>query len=397
MLSFSRRLAITACAAAVMLLSACSSVEMTPKKPAEPAPVRLAGVSFTGNYGDRAVNYPNCLSLAEGGALDRALVEELGRHRYENVILETDLGRTNKAANAVAVSLGINLETVSTSRVADVGWKTVADIYAELFFFDFDAKKIITTIPVNMQYITVSFEKPDRAAVRTMFENMVYGKGDVKKSLLQIAAEKLASVEVKQQYGARFKVESVKEGDSAKAELKKLGIREKQFETAAAQMLTRSLVDRLHVAVVPYTKGEAIGSKMPARFANGDAFMFELPKADYAFRLKVKKFLAKKDDTGPVDLDAYYVFLNLLFEQPDLGKVYLDRNFAGSATATLAKGQINNMAVAYPETLFNFFEGFAQNLADPDADWVKAVVHPDNVNKTLEQLREIRDLINSKR
>ena len=392
-----RTAAAVSAVACALLLSACTTTDTVRRPAAEPVSVRLAGVSFTGNYADRKLNYPHCLSLAKNGALDRAFAEELARHRYENVVLKTDLGSTNKSADAVAVSLGINLETISTSRVADVGWKTVADIYAELFFFDFDTKKIIMTLPVNMQYITVSLAKPDKAAEKAMFENMIYGRGDVKKSLLQIAAEKLASAEVRQQYGARFKVESVTTGEKAARELKSLGIRTQQFETAAAQMLTRSLVDRLHAAVVPYTKGEAIGAKMPARFANGDAFMFELPNADYAFRLNVKKFLAKKDETGPVDVDAYYVFLNLLFEQPDLGKVYLDRNFAASATATLAKGQINNLSAAYPETLFNFFEGFAQNLADPDADWVKAVVHPDNVDRTLEQLREIRDLIESKR
>ena len=87
----------------------------------------------------------------------------------------------------------------------------------------------------------------------------------------------------------------------------------------------------------------------------------------------------------------------MMFEQPDLGKTYLDRNFAGVTTTTLIKGQKNNSGVAYLETLLNFFEGFTENIAKPDVEWIKNVVHPDNVKATELQLEEIRDLVNKNR
>ena len=381
-------------------LCACSTTtDFLKIETVEPIKLYLAGVSFTGDFNNRLANYPHSYALSTGGALDKAFVSELAKHNFSYITLTTDLGESSKSSDAVAMSLGINLETVATTFVKGVGYKTVADIYSEILIFDFDSKKIITSLPVNMQYITITPRKPSSSELRKMFEGMIFGTDqNVEKSLFKLAAEKLESAKVKQNYGARFKVDSVSMNPRAKGVLKDLGVTRQQFESITAQMLTRSLVDNLHVAVVPYTKGEAIGSKMAARFANGDAFMFELPPADYAFKVQLKRFATETDESNPgLDVDAYYVFLHMMFEQPDLAKRYLERNFAGSSTTTLIKGQKNNVGVAYLETLLNFFEGFAENIADPDTDWIETVVHPDNVKATELQLEEIRDLVNKNR
>ena len=383
------------------ILCACSTTsQFMQDEPVEPINLYLAGVSFTGNFNNRLANYPNSYALSKGGALDKAFVEELSKHQFSYITLTKELGKSSKSSDAVAMSLGINLETVSTTFVKNVGYKTVADIYSEILIFDFDSKKIITSLPVNMQYISITSAKPTPAQLRKMFEGMIFGTDkNVEKSLFRLAAEKLESAKVKQNYGARFKVESVSMNPrTTNKVLSDLGVTRQQFESITAQMLTRSLVDNLRIAVVPYTKGQAIGSKMAARFANGDAFTFELPPADYAFKVNIKRFATETDDSHPAfDLDSYYVFLHMMFEQPDLAKRYLERNFAGSANATLIKGQKNNAGVAYLETLLNFFEGFAENIADPDTDWIKSVVHPDNVKATELQLEEIRELVNKNR
>ena len=129
----------------ISLLTACSTTtDFLKKESEEPLNLYLAGVSFTGNFKDRLSNYPHSYRLSQNGLLDRAFVEELKKHRFSHVRLNTDLGESTKSANAVALSLGINLETVSSSYIKNVGYKTVADIYSEILIFDFDSKKVIT-------------------------------------------------------------------------------------------------------------------------------------------------------------------------------------------------------------------------------------------------------------
>ena len=129
---------------------------------------------------------------------------------------------------------------------------------------------------------------------------------------------------------------------------------------------------------------------MPARFANGDAFMFELPEADYAFDLKFHGFNTTRDTSNrALDTEAYFVYTNVQFEQPDLHKKYIDRNFRAAATSTLVKGQKSDPQVVYLETIFNFFEGLTKNIEDPDTDWLETVVHPKNVSETKKQLNAI--------
>ncbi len=398
----------TAIALAIAGLSACSTTQLINtealesaanlfKAPEQQEPVKLyfAGVSFTGNYNHRQFNYPNVLKLASGGALDRAFNEELKKHEFKNVILSTDLGKSTKASDAVAMTLGINLETLTTQYLPRYGHKTIADVYAEILIFDFDTKKIITSLPINMQYITITKSKLTKAQENKIFEGMIFGTNkEIPKSLLQIAAEKIKTANIKRDYGVRFKVENVKMTDEIKNQLRKLNASPEQFEIITAQMMTRSLVDNLNVAVVPTTKGEAIGSKMPARFANGDAFNFNLPDPDYIFKVDLQKFITRADNSNEYyDQEAYFVFLKLMFEQPDLAKKILDRNFRASAVATLVKGQQSNKRVVYMETLFNFFEAFAQNIKDTETDWLKTVTHPANVSSTEDQLEEIYDIM----
>lgn len=399
----------TALALAIAGLSACSttqlvsseavkSVESIFKTPAQEEPVKVyfAGVSFTGNYAHQQSNYPNVLKLAENGALDRAFNEELKKHEFKNVILTTDLGKSIKAYDAVAMTLGINLETLTSQYLPRSGsYKTVADVYAEILIFDFDTKKIITSLPINMQYITITKNKLTKAQERQIFEGMILGTNkEVPESLLQIAAKKIQSAKIKRDYGIRFKVQSVPLSKEEVSELEKFNANPAQFELITAQMMTRSLVDNLNVAVLPATYGEAIGEKMTARFADGMEFELKVPDPDYLFKIDLQKFWTRANRSKAlVDVEAYFVFLKIMFEQPDLAKQILDRNFRASSIATIVKGQNSDKRVVYMETLFNFFEAFTKNIKDTETDWLKTVTHPKNVSSTEDQLEEIYDIM----
>lgn len=358
-----------------------------------PTDVYLAGVSFTGNYADRRVNYPIATQLAE--TLDAKFSETLLSQTFENIVLHKELGDIRNA-NSIAVTLGINQETVASSNIPGYGVKTVIDIYAELFFFDFTEKKIIRSIPINFQYIALSDKPYTKTELRSILSKLYFGKTEgLKENLFEHAARELSRVRLNETAGARVRIAKVSFTDKAAAQLKKIKVRRSQFEVALAQMLQKSLTDNLTIAVVPYTKGEAIGAKMPARFANGNSFMFDLPQADYAFALRIKDFKTVRDAkaSNSVDLEAYFVYLDIAFSQPDLQKDYMKRHFRAFGKATPLKGQKTILSLAYQETMGDFLEGFAETLRKPSDDWLEAVVAEDQIDAADKDIRAVRKIL----
>jgi hypothetical protein len=326
--------------------------------------------------------------------MDKAFNEELAKRTFQDLVLIRTLG-DSKSSDALSVSLGFNLETVTSAPVGVYGYKTVINIYSEIFFFDFDEKKIINSIPINLQHIYISDNKPTSKEVRDLFSGLLYGTNpSVSQSFFSIAADKLAQAKVCRTYGARYKVEDVELRPKAQAHVQSWGIDEQAFKTIAAQMFTRALVDELGLAVVPYTKGQAIGNKMAARFANGDAFMFDLPKAEYEFKISFGNFLTKSDRSHPgLDYEAYFDFMKISFSNPDFERTYLDHGFRGSSTAKLIKGQPSVPFVAYIETMIAFFNGFAKNLRQNNSEWVLTVVGPKRLERAMDQLNAVCEII----
>ena len=207
----------------------------------EPVDVYLAGVSFTGNYSDRKRNYPYASELAD--QLDRKFAETLSSYPLKNVVLHKELGDIRNA-NSVAVTLGINQETIASTKVPGYGVKTVIDIYAELFFFDFSEKKIIRSVPINYQYIALSDKAYTKAQLRAVISNLYYGKTEgLKENLLEYAARELANVRLQESAGARVRIAKVEFSEEASKKLKRVNVKLGQFEVGLAQMLQKSLTD----------------------------------------------------------------------------------------------------------------------------------------------------------
>lgn len=390
----------------VFLLSACAEMPLSnfndpfaqaetnaQGQSVEPVDVYLAGVSFTGNYSDRKRNYPYASELAD--QLDRKFAETLSSYPLKNVVLHKELGDIRNA-NSVAVTLGINQGTIASTKVPGYGVKTVIDIYAELFFFDFSEKKIIRSVPINYQYIALSDKAYTKAQLRAVISNLYYGKTEgLKENLLEYAARELANVRLQESAGARVRIAKVEFSEEASKKLKRVNVKLGQFEVGLAQMLQKSLTDNLKISVVPYTKGEAIGAKMPARFANGSSYMFELPQADYEFALRIKDLRTVRDteSSQSVDTEAYFVYLDLAFSQPDLSKNYMNRHFRAFGTSTPIKGQQTVLSLAYQETMGEFLEGFAETLRTPSDEWLETVVAKDQVQSARKDIRAVRKIL----
>ena len=72
----------------------------------------------------------------------------------------------------VEFELGVDLETVVVYPWPENKFKVVVDIYTQLLFFDFAEKKVVRTVPINYQYITLLKHKPSRKELKDIILNL---------------------------------------------------------------------------------------------------------------------------------------------------------------------------------------------------------------------------------
>lgn len=344
-----------------------------------PQKVYYAGVSVVGDYKDNEANVPYASSmLAE---LDAVMLDKIQRQKgnFRYLDLKTgELGRVD-SSDALAFSLGIDLESVVAHPWIDGRFKVVFDVYAQLIFFDYAEKKIVRSVPVNYQYITLMDHMPTEEDSRMIFKGIYAGGLDgLGKGLVEAAVEKLLELKVKSSYRAYLKVGNVDVEDKAIKTLSKFKKSKTQYESLIAQLLSKSIVDNTGAAVVPYTPGQAIGAKMIGRFSNGLQYSFVMPDPDYVIDIELKSLKKARDtkSSSKIDVEVYLAFMRLKVRQPDLGKTYMDQLYRATGRAELVKGQKAELEAAYTETIMGFFEGFSKNLFEIDDEWIERSVPP---------------------
>ena len=328
--------------------------------------------------------------------MDTIFVKKLKTLNNPSLNVLTSLGNT-ESADALAMSLAIDLETVSVSQISSTQYKLVADLYTQILVFDFNEKKIINSYPINLQYITLFDHKPAQREISAIFEGFYTGENpEVKTNLFDLAIEKMNNIQIKPKYGNRLKVNRVEISPEAKKILSSLGQQEDNFKTIIAQSFSRYLVDNQQVAMLPYTKGQTIGSKMAARFVNGDVYNLEIPGADYVFNIDILNFKTLTDNaqSKTTQTQGFFAYTNIEMLQPDLNKKYMDSKFRGTEHVVLLKGQQPALRLSYLETLMNLFDGFSQNISEVNDEWYEKTFHPATFDKMEKEFEQVHEIVN---
>lgn len=388
-------------ALAALFLSGCSE---TLKRKTDlstgvqsPQKVIFAGLSFTGNYADNQANCPLSFAAAQAADLDGMLRKRIENRTFKGFELLIDSqGMQSTDADACAFTLAIDFETTTVSALPDNRFKVILTVYASLFFFDFHEKKVINTVPVNCEYVTLEEKRPTKKRLEALMRGLLTGElPEIELSFIDAAVKKLENVNVRSSYGMRLKVRNIDFDDRGRESFKVLKAKPQQICSLYAQLLTRSLVDRLGIAMLPYTKGQAIGAKMSGRFIDGRAFQLEIPQGDYAvdIRLYGLKTLSEENDDGKTIHQAFFVFMGLTFLQPDLNKVYFSQVMRGTGTALLLKGQKPGLRASYLETSAGLMDGFAKCIADTDGDWIDDCIPPQKHDSFRSELNALRPIL----
>lgn len=359
--------------------------------------LHFAGFALSGDASESEIAFPITSKIMKesnesgGSPLEQALWESVQSASYPNLDIKRDLGSGNDASDSMAMAFVLDWENVASEQVAG-STKLVVDLHAQVLIFDFGTRKVIGSYPIAVQLLH-SVDGPSTPELESSLVRRLYF-GSAGASIFNHFAERLTTVSVKASTGNYIQVVSVEIEDKARKILASFSQDESVLKTRVADSFGKGLAENHHVSYVPYSKGSAIGSKMAARFANGEVYQLELPTPDYRIHLKVRGFKKVMLDSNNVESAwAYGSYMNVAVNDFDDQKIYLDAPFKFGAIKKVVAGStdIDDWA-AYQESMFTLIDQITVQTAKPDKAWIAKWSNGSLVLKQLEDLRRIIEL-----
>ncbi|MEI9987026.1 MAG: hypothetical protein WDN69_30020 [Aliidongia sp.] len=336
--------------------------------------LHYAGFAFAGEAGRIGKTFPNSVAINEAAdasgisPLDRQLNLLVNSAKFDHFVLTGDLGNT-KTGDALALAFVLTWENLAQEPVGrDV--KVTADLRAEALVFDFQAMKVIAAYPFGLQSRQVLPAAPSPGAIREIFRSMYFGSQG---SIFDAFIRTLKSTDIKRSYGAYAQVTAVDIEDKAAKTFAGFQVDPDQLKGFIAEAFDASLSKNVGIPVLPYLKGQAIGGKMSARFANGNVYNLALPAPDYQIRLALRGFKKVEIDSNSAETGfAYASYFKIGIDQPLAGKPYLDTDFKYAVTKVVPKAvEHPDDWGAYQESMLSLLDGLSKQLSAPDDDWIE--------------------------
>jgi len=351
----------------------------------------FAGFAFMGNYENRADLYPYASQFMankdESLAVKKALMSVVKGTVYKNINIITDrLANLKSGSDQLTITFGLSSEKVSYQSYHG-GFLVKCQVYSTVMVFDFTQKKVIANYPARVEFVDFLDAKPDSQELRKIFYNM-YTNLNIKSSVFVNWNKRLVDLNVKSEYGNYIKVNSVKLSTDAAA---MLGGDVDAVESRLAQFLEASLSDQFQIPLLPFTKGEAIGGSVPARFSDMSSFNFKLPVADYEINVVIPELKKVVVNSKGVIQIIYASYLEVSVFQPDLNRVLSSVRVRNTPVATLNKH--SNIKLSDSDEFNKSIEGllnqFSRQIEKRDRDWLQKSTRTIHVKKKLKKIESI--------
>jgi hypothetical protein len=357
-------------------------------------PVYFAGFALAGNASESEAAFPITsqilreTSQSGGYPIEQSLWASVQSAAHSELVIKRELGSGDDSSDLVAMAFVLDWENVSSELVAG-STKLVVDLHAQVLVFDFNSKKVIGSYPIAVQLLH-SVDGPTTAELEASLVRRLYF-GSEGESIFRRFAERLSSVSVKPSTGNYIRVVSVELEDNARQAVADYAQDESVLISRVADSFGKRLAENQKVSYVPYAKGSAIGSKMAARFANGEIFQLELPEPDYRVHLRLRGFKKVLLDSNSVESAwAYGSYMNVAVKDFDDQKVYLDAPFKfGAVKKVVAGSEGIDDWTAYQESMFTLIDQITLQSAKPDKAWLAQWSGGKPVMEQLEELKRV--------
>ena len=375
-----------------------------------------AGFAFIGDASKIDANYPMSSKLSKQKddkgdfVFEKELRTRIEKIKSDKVDLTMELGNTKKGSS-MSVAFAVDWENVALEKIADV-YKFIVTINAQMLVFDFNEKKIIASFPVSMdvidvkdakQFTTKDGKEPGKEELKKTklytdtiegIVNSIYTNKDTTKNIFDVFVKKLSTVDIKEKYGHRIKVNDVTFEDKALETFKEFNVDKTFAKNFVANNFVKFLSTNQQVSILPYSTGDVIGRKMSARFMNGDVYNLEIPNADYDIDLKVRGFKKVEFDRTAAEVGlAFGAYLTIKVSQPDLKKIYMDAEFTGKGMKVVSLAQLSTDDwSAYQETMISFFNDFTIQITKQEDKWLKDSSKVD-IKELKTQFKQLSELL----
>ncbi|MDB5983678.1 MAG: exported protein of unknown function [Pseudomonas sp.] len=367
-----------------------------PSFSAEPATnVYFAGFALAGNAAESEKAFPiSSRLLKEQSKEGTYLLEtELWKHvqssNHPKLTIKRDLASGLVPGDSVAMAFVLEWENISSETVAG-RTKVVADLHGQVMIFDFESKKVIGSYPAAVQLLDVIDGPINDKVKESLIRGLYFGTSG--NSLFAQAAKRLPSVSAKPSTGNYIQIVSIDLEGKARQTLADYRTDPQVLISRVADAFGERLFENNHVAYIPYSKGSAIGSKMAARFANGDVFQLELPTPDYRIHLNVRGYKKVLLDSNNVESAwGYASYMNVAIKSFDDSTVYLDAPFKFAVTKNVVSGTHDQDDwSAFQESTLSLINQITLQIAAPDSDWLKEW---SDGSSTKDQLKKLSGIL----
>ena len=378
-----------------LLISGCGGSKMTKKlsmpiMPAEPVEVYWAGFAFLGDNNQKDTRYPYTAKLAmekeKGGTsvIDKVLRDKIKGFTAPGFILKDELGDL-KEGKSLAMAIALSYEDIYVLDW-DGDFKTSYDFGMNVVVFDFEDKKVIAVYPMRFLRTEMYKSRPTKIQHRKIIKSLFTGN-DIGFNLLDETIRRMKGMVIKTSHGNYIGVNNIELGAKAVDKIPNKLLDNKVIETQIAQQFEAALSKSAYVPMIPFSKGEAVGRTMAARFSNGDSFNLQLPEKDYLINLKLRKFKKKSSSKH----DGFVSLITLTVEKPS-GKKAVNAKFSNKLwvlKALAGESSKEGQWTIYEESLGKLLNDLAEQIVSTDSDWLKKHSVTNDVEDQFESFRTL--------
>jgi hypothetical protein len=364
------------------------------------ADVGFAGFAYAGDFDSIRSRFPFTSQIippraadsgAEASAAEKLLLDRVRAIKPKNFNLEVgSLATLEGREQAIMVALVATGETVSTERIGDFT-KLFINLRAQALFFDFKTMTVLRAYPISVVYLGATPSDPNNAEELAKVQDLL-GVG-AQSGLIGHFFNLLGAAALPGAATRFIGVSDVTIAPAAASMLPPYLAADGVAETWLADTLSEALMDKTGVALMPFSRGYAIGNSMATRFADGTVFNLKLHSPDYPVTLELQAL--KKVKFGDVSAGSSFIygaFARLTVQEPLLHHVYFDAVLKNGESKSVPAGQSNvDDWPAYKDAISGLFEKFAATVSGTDTKWIRSSVASD----VTAQIAATRTVVNS--
>jgi len=335
-------------------------------------PLLYSGFAFSGDFQNRERLYPFTAQISrenDGNFLDEVLRQKLKARPALASRMKLDLADGKQDISSVAFAL-VN-ENVETQRVDGKLW-VIVTLQANVLAFNRASNSLVASYPLRVRTARVRESMPSPAELKTLVRD-VYTTTNTSENIFDQWLDRLETVKLRKGARKYLRVTSVTMTPEAEKVVAAAGKDAKSIKNQTANFLEAAVAEAGGIPIVPNSVGEAIGSKMAYRFANGSDLQLTLPDPDFSLTFEIRDFVSKKIEKPAYFQDIYRVKATVGLVQPDLGQVVLNEGVYDTAIITRPKQadvQLSDWDQYY-KTLQSLIQQVGKQMAHVDDSWLK--------------------------